>query len=752
MSQRELEMALYAAVREAETRRHEYVTLEHLLYALTHEPVSSKILKHTGANLKKLRKKLETFLDEELESLPERAGQPDPMQTVSLQRVLRRALQHVRSSGKDEIDGGNVLVAIFSEQDSDAVYFLEEEGVTRLDVVSYVSHGISKIDDDEDDEDLMDPDSEEDEEEEANPLKAFMVNLTERAREGKIDPLIGREKEVLRLLQVLSRRRKNNPLLTGEPGVGKTAIVEGLARKVVHGEVPEALKDIEIFSMDLGSLMAGTKFRGQFEERLKKALKTLQKMENAVLFIDEIHMIVGAGATAGGSMDASNLLKPALQSGELRCIGATTHEDYRKHFERDRALVRRFQKIDVLEPSVEETVQILKGLKPYYEEFHAITYTDDAIESAAELSARYINERRLPDKAIDVIDEAGASNTIKAVAERKTTLDAEDIQTILAKIARIPDINATQDEREQLATLEKRLQNLVFGQDQAITSVVSAVKLSRAGLGRPEKPSGCFLFAGPTGVGKTEVAKQLSECLGVEFLRFDMSEYMEKHTVSRLIGAPPGYVGYDQGGLLTEAVRKNPHCVLLLDEIEKAHPDLFNILLQVMDRATLTDNNGREADFRNVILIMTTNAGAREMTESAIGFGKGVELQRGNKAIERMFSPEFRNRLDEVVLFAPLQPEVMEQIVDKFLVELHAQLAEREATLSLTPTARTWFATNGYNELFGARPLGRLIQDKLRRPLADALLFGELKDGGHVTVDIKDDEPSFDYSRENPEK
>jgi ATP-dependent Clp protease ATP-binding subunit ClpA len=752
-------MALHAAVREAENRRHEYVTLEHLLYALSFEPVAGKVLKSCGANLAKLRRELEDYLDNEIERLPENAV-VDPIQTPAFRRVLHRALMHVQSSGKGEITGAQVLVALFHEAESHALYLLARHKVTRLDVVQYVSHGVSKLDDDEDDDgdgdDEAEPKSaqddgetftEEGEDGEAvkTPLKSFMVNLSDRAREGKIDPLIGRAAELERVIQTLCRRRKNNPLLAGDPGVGKTAIVEGLARKIVQGEVPDAIKDVEVYSLDLGSLLAGTKFRGQFEERLKAALKALQKKKNAILFIDEIHMIVGAGATAGGSMDASNLLKPALQSGELRCIGATTHEDYRRHFERDRALVRRFQKIDVHEPSVEDTIQILQGLKPNYEEHHQVKYTDEALRAAAELSARYIQERFLPDKAIDIVDEVGARNRLRIGDARLQTLGEAEVQEIVAKIARIPDLNAGKDERAKLSSLETRMKSTVFGQERAIDAVVGAVKLSRAGLGRADKPVGNFLFAGPTGVGKTEVAKQLAAALGVTFLRYDMSEYMEKHTVSRLIGAPPGYVGYDQGGLLTEAIRKSPHSVLLLDEIEKAHPDLFNILLQVMDRATLTDNNGREADFRNVILIMTTNAGAREMNENAIGFGKGTDLAKGAKEIERLFSPEFRNRLDEVVLFNPLQPQVMGQIVDKFVAELSAQLADRKVTISLTDAARDLLGKQGYDEKFGARPLGRLIQTKLRKPLSEQLLFGALELGGHATIDADGDELRFSY-------
>jgi len=757
MSQRNLELALQAAIREAEIRRHEFVTVEHLLFALLHEEVTEDIIYKCGGDLKALKRQLQAYLDDEIAPLPDDVH-VRPQQSLGFQRVLQRAIMHVHSSGKAEINGGNVLVAMFREQDSNAVYLLENQGITRLDIVGYLSHGISKIDEDDEDEDDDEDDAEDDEVTEAagdqedgdeegevrKPLKSFTVNLTDRASKGEIDPLIGRASEVERLIQVLCRRRKNNPILVGEPGVGKTAIVEGLARKIVDNEVPEVLRGTEVYALDLGSLLAGTKFRGQFEERLKASLKALKKKKNAILFIDEIHMIVGAGATAGGSMDASNLLKPALQSGELRCIGATTHEDYRRNLERDKALIRRFQKIDVLEPSVEDTVQILMGLKPHYEEFHKVTYTDEAIRAAAELSFRYILERHLPDKAIDVIDEAGARNRIKPPEDQKPVIDLTAIEEVLAKIARMPEIRAGASERERLAVLEASMLGKVFGQEDAIKAVVSAIKLSRAGLGRPDQPVGSFLFAGPTGVGKTEVAKQLAAVLGVEFLRFDMSEYMEKHTVSRLIGAPPGYVGYDQGGLLTEGIRKKPHCVLLLDEIEKAHPDLFDILLQIMDRATLTDNNGREADFRNVILIMTSNAGARDMTTNIVGFGKGTDATLGLKAIEKMFSPEFRNRLTRVVQFNALPREVMEQIVDKFIVELGDQLGERNVTISLDLAARAWLAVKGYDELFGARPLGRLIQETIRQPLADELLFGKLEKGGHVSVGEVDGKLTFE--------
>ena len=753
MSQRELEMALYAAIREAEKRRHEFVTLEHLLLALSFDKSTSEVLRRCGGKLASLRRSLTSYLDDEIDSLPEDVEE-GPMQSVAFQRVLQRAIMHVHSAGKKEIDGGNILVAMFAEEESHAVYCLNEQGITRLDILNYISHGIAKVSEGELNRARAsgpagDEESEEEGEEEEStrdPLKDFMVNLNERAVEGKIDPLIGREHELERTLQVLCRRRKNNPLLVGEPGVGKTAIVEGLAKRIVEGAVPAVIKDAEIFALDMGSLLAGTKFRGQFEERLKASLRALSERENAILFIDEIHTIVGAGATSGGTMDASNLLKPALASGELRCIGATTHNDVRRSFERDPALQRRFQKIDIPEPSVEDTIKILKGLRSRYEEYHEVQYTDEAIEVAAKLADRHIQERFLPDKAIDVIDESGARNRILDEADRVKIIDETIVEKVIAKIARIPEITATRSERERLLNLEAELKNRVFGQPDAIESVVSAIKLSRAGLSEMDKPVGSFLFAGPTGVGKTEVAKQLASLLGVEFFRFDMSEYQQPHTVSRLIGAPPGYVGFDQGGLLTEAVRKNPHAVLLLDEIEKAHPNLFDILLQVMDNASLTDNNGRVADFHNVILIMTSNAGTREMSQNVIGFGESLDVSKGMRAIERLFSPEFRNRLDSIVQFSPLSSEVMLEIVDKFVGELRLQLAEREVTLTLTQQAREWFAEKGYDPLYGARPLKRLLQKEIKLRLADELLFGALVDGGQVVVDRSDDALEFSFT------
>ncbi len=739
MIQKDLEVAIYTAFREAEDRRHEYVTLEHLLYVLCFDKTTRVVLKRSGVNIEKLKSDLDAFLKEQ-ETLPKGILR-DPTQTSAFQRVIQRAIFHVQSSGKDEVDGSNVLVAIFSESDSNAVYFLAQQEVSRLDVISYLSHG-------GDDDDVEDADEEWDYEtgeeggqrKKSNPLEEFCVNLNLRAAEGFIDPLIGRDKEIERTIQVLCRRRKNNPILVGEPGVGKTAVAEGLALLISKGKVPAILEHSTLYSLDLGGLIAGTKFRGEFEERLKGVMKALKKEKDAILFIDEIHTIVGAGATSGGSMDASNILKPALADGTLRCIGSTTHEEYKKSFDRDRALARRFQKIDILEPSLQETHEILRGLKKHYEAFHEVTYTDEALLSAAELAYKHIRERANPDKAIDVIDEAGARHRIKRDEMDGNVIDKTQIESIVAKIARIPDISVKTDERASLKGLEQRLKTVVYQQDDAIDAVVTAVKMNRAGLTRPEKPVGSFIFAGPTGVGKTEVAKQLAAGLGVEFIRFDMSEYMERHAVSRLIGAPPGYVGFDQGGLLTEAIRKHPHAVLLLDEIEKAHPDIYNVLLQIMDAAKLTDNNGKEADFRNVIIIMTSNAGAQEMDTNAVGFGRGVDVSVGLKAIEKAFAPEFRNRLDGVVLFQPLQPEVMVKIVDKFIIELESQLLEKEVTFDLSEEARLWLAKEGYDPKLGARPLGRVIQKHIKQPLAEEMLFGSLVDGGVAKVSLVDNQ------------
>jgi ATP-dependent Clp protease ATP-binding subunit ClpA len=757
MIQKDLEAALYAAVREAQRRRHEYITLEHLLYTLCFDKTTAKILKHSGANVEQLKRDLEKFLDEGLESISV-SGAVEPMQTVAFQRVVQRAIFHVRSSGQEEVDGGNVLVAIFSEADSHAVYFLRKQGVERLDVVNYISHGISKVKDQpprkkERAESSADGGEDEDGDQDDldSPLEAYCTNLVERATQGKIDPLIGRKHEVERTVQVLCRRRKNNPIFVGDPGVGKTAIVEGLARLISEGNVPAPLVGATIWSLDMGALLAGTKFRGQFEERLKAVLKALAAEKDAILFIDEIHTIVGAGATSGGTMDASNLLKPALADGTLRCIGSTTHDEFKKSFERDKALSRRFQRIDVGEPTLDEAKEILRGLRRHYEDHHQITYTDDALDAAVDLSAKYIRERFLPDKAIDLIDEAGARHRIHPDRFKAKQVDKEQIQEVVSKIARIPEITVQGSEKEKLRALETSLKGAVYGQSEAIEAVVTAVKMSRAGLTRADKPVGCFVFAGPTGVGKTEVAKQLAHALGVDFLRYDMSEYMERHAVSRLIGAPPGYVGFDQGGLLTEQVRKSPHCVVLLDEIEKAHPDIYNILLQVMDTARLTDNNGREADFRNVILIMTTNAGAREMQQKSVGFNQTLDLTQSTKALDRLFPPEFRNRLDAIITFAPLPREVVGRIVDKFVRELEAQLHEKHVKIRLTDGARAWLAERGYDERMGARPLARVIQDRIKRPLAEEILFGQLEHGGVATFAVSEDgeQLTFTISRED---
>jgi ATP-dependent Clp protease ATP-binding subunit ClpA len=742
---RALEASLSLAVREARRRRHEFLTLEHVLWALLHDDSVAEVIRACGGNVPRLIQDTEAYLETHLETLPEEDDRP-PQQTLGFQRVLQRAAAHVQSAGRDEIDGRDLLAAIFREPDSQAAFLLSQQGVTRLDVVTYLSHGIPKVPLAPEPQPTGEGGDDEDAAPSRDPLASFTVNLVEKAAAGRIDPLIGRERELERTVHVLCRRRKNNPVFVGDPGVGKTALVEGLALHIHRKAVPRGLLDAQIFALDMGALIAGTKFRGEFEARLKAVLGALKQKPGAILFIDEIHTVVGAGATHGGSMDASNLLKPALASGELRCIGATTFQDFKQHFERDRALARRFQKIELTEPSVEETIEILRGLKGQYEEHHRVTYTDDALRSAAELSAKHVHDRFLPDKAIDVIDEAGAAAQVKPESTEATTIDTEDIERIVATMARIPPRQVSTSDRERLETLDRDLKLLVFGQDRAVATVASAIRLTRAGLGTPDKPVGSFLFSGPTGVGKTELAKQLAASLGVEFLRFDMSEYMEKHTVSRLIGAPPGYVGFDQGGLLTDAIRRTPHTVLLLDEIEKAHPDLFNILLQVMDHATLTDATGRKADFRHVILIMTTNAGAQEMAAAAIGFGSVSNSEKGQKALERLFSPEFRNRLDAVVQFAPLAPDAVERVVDKFMTELDAQLAARRVTIELTPAARRWLAERGYDETFGARPMARLIQEHVKRPLADEMLFGRLKDGGRVEIDAGDDGLRFTYA------
>ncbi len=749
---RELEITFALAVNEARRRRHEFLCIEHLLYALLHDTDVAEIIRHCGGDVQALKRDLERYFDEKSERLAEGVHMAPP-QTLAFQRVIQRAAAHVQSAGKDEILGRNVLVAIFREPDCHAAYLLERQGITRLDVVSYVSHGVSKIGDEPIDSGGIgeaDTESEGDDDEQAqarrDPLAMFTADLVARAAEGKIDPLIGRELELSRTARVLCRRRKNNPVFVGEAGVGKTALAEGLALQIHQGKVPAALREARIYALDMGALLAGTRFRGDFEQRLKGVITALRKRPGSILFIDEIHTVVGAGATSGGSMDASNILKPVLASGELRCIGATTFHDYKSYFERDRALARRFQKIEVPEPSTEETHEILKGLKVHYERHHGVTYTREAVRAAADLAAKYINDRHLPDKAIDVIDEAGANVQMQPATQRRKLVRTKDIEQVVATMAKIPPRSVSLSDRERLETLERDLKLSVFGQDEAIQALASAIKLSRAGLGHPEKPVGSFLFAGPTGVGKTEVAKQLASVLGIEFLRFDMSEYMEAHTVSRLIGAPPGYVGFDQGGLLTDAIRKTPHAVLLLDEIEKAHPNLFNILLQVMDHATLTDNNGRKADFRNVILIMTTNAGAQEMAAMAIGFGGRSNADKGAKAIERLFSPEFRNRLDAIIAFAALSRPVIERIVDKFILELDAQLNERRVFLQLTPAGRSYLADRGYDPTFGARPMARLIQNEIKRVLADEILFGRLREGGRITIDAVDGALTFAYA------
>ncbi|OPH12556.1 Clp protease ClpX [Azospirillum brasilense] len=749
MLSRNLEQTLHRALAHANERRHEYATLEHLLLALTEDADAMAVLRACGVDLDRLRAELSDYLDNELANLI--TNRPDDAKpTAGFQRVLQRAAIHVQSSGREEVTGANVLVALFSERESHAVYFLQEQEMTRFDAVNYISHGIAKApgrseakrvtgaDEDAAAEKVVKKGSE--------ALEAYCVNLNKKAASGKIDPLIGREQEVERTIQILCRRSKNNPLYVGDPGVGKTAIAEGLARRIVHGEVPEVLKGATIFALDMGSLLAGTRYRGDFEERLKAVVSELEATEGAVLFIDEIHTVIGAGATSGGAMDASNLLKPALASGSLRCIGSTTYKEYRNYFEKDRALVRRFQKIDVNEPTVEDAIKILQGIKTYYEKHHRVSYTNDAIRSAVELSAKYIGDRKLPDKAIDIIDEVGAAQMLLPENKRKKKISVKDVEAVVAKIARIPPKSVSRDDKETLLNLERDLKTMVFGQNKAIDALVSAIKLARAGLREPEKPIGNYLFTGPTGVGKTEVARQLSLTLGIELTRFDMSEYMERHTVSRLIGAPPGYVGFDQGGLLTDAIDQHPHCVLLLDEIEKAHPDLFNILLQIMDHGKLTDHNGKTVDFRNVILIMTSNAGASDMAKPAIGFERERRVGEDMEAVEKLFTPEFRNRLDAIIPFAPLTQEVINRVVDKFIMQMEAQLEDRGVTIELDDQAREWLGKKGYDPLYGARPLGRVIQEHLKKPLAEELLFGKLAKGGLVKVTVKDDKPAFDYT------
>jgi ATP-dependent Clp protease ATP-binding subunit ClpA len=737
-----LEITLHRALEFANQRSHEYATLEHLLAALIDDRDAAAVLRACNVDVDRLRARITEYLDSEFTAITSKTvSEASP--TPGFQRVIHRAVVHVQSSGREEVTGANVLVAIFAERESHAAFFLQEQDMTRFDAVQYISHGIAKRPGISEPrvvrgaEETEQTETGEDKKGQQDALNTYCVNLNRKARDGKIDPLIGREPEVLRTIQVLCRRQKNNPLLVGDPGVGKTAIAEGLARKIIRGEVPEVLRDATIFALDMGSLLAGTRYRGDFEERLKAVMKEAEAYPGAVLFIDEIHTVIGAGATSGGAMDASNLLKPALQSGALRCIGSTTYKEYRQHFEKDRALVRRFQKIDVNEPTVADAIEILKGLKPYFEEYHKLKYTNDAIKAAVELSARYIHDRKLPDKAIDVIDESGAAQMLVAESKRKKKITVKEIETTIATMARIPPKTVSKTDSDVLHNLEKDLKRLVFGQDKAISALASAIKLARAGLREPEKPIGCYLFSGPTGVGKTEVAKQLANLLGVELLRFDMSEYMEKHSVSRLIGAPPGYVGFDQGGLLTDGVDQHPHSVLLLDEIEKAHPDLYNILLQVMDHGKLTDHSGKSVDFRNVILIMTTNAGASDLAKPPMGFERGRREGEDTDAVNRMFTPEFRNRLDAVIAFGGLPADVIARVVDKFIFQLEAQLSERSVTIELTDAARKWIGEIGYDEKFGARPLGRVIQEHIKKPLADELLFGKLEHGGTVKIDLE---------------
>src|SRR5215475_2195911 len=734
-----LEQSLHRALANANDRRHEYATLEHLLLALIDDQDAIAVLRACGVDLDRLRRDLVDYIDSQLGNLiSNHGGEAKP--TAGFQRVLQRAAIHVQSSGREEVTGANILVAIFSERESHAVFFLQEQEMSRLDAVNYISHGIAKAQGRSETRRVQGADAEAGDKNAksgSEALDAYCVDLNRKASQGKIDPLIGREAEVERTIQILCRRTKNNPLYVGEPGVGKTAIAEGLARRIVTGDVPEVLKGCVIYSLDMGALLAGTRYRGDFEERLKAVIAELDKMPHAILFIDEIHTVIGAGATSGGSMDASNLLKPALAGGAIRCIGSTTYKEYRNYFEKDRALVRRFQKIDVNEPSLEDSVKILRGLKPYYEKHHNVRYTAEAIRAAVDLAQRYINDRKLPDKAIDVIDEVGAAQMLLPEGRRKKTIAVKDVEAVVAKIARSPPKSVSRDDRLALQNLERDLKTMVFGQDKAIDALAAAIKLARAGLREPEKPIGAYLFSGPTGVGKTEVARQLARSLAIELIRFDMSEYMERHTVSRLIGAPPGYVGFDQGGLLTDAIDQHPHAVLLLDEIEKAHPDLFNILLQVMDHGKLTDHNGKQVDFRNVILIMTTNAGAAELAKQAIGFGSGIRTGHDEEAINRMFTPEFRNRLDAVISFAPLAQETIGRVVGKFILQLEEQLADRNVTIELDASARAWLSEKGYDPLFGARPLARIIQEHIKKPLAEELLFGRLAKGGIVRV-VKD--------------
>ena len=752
-----LEKTLHAALTDAGERRHEYATLEHLLLALIDDEDAAQVMSACGVDLGELTAVVKQYLEQEYQSLQSDES-ADPQPTAGFQRVIQRAILHVQSSGKDTVTGANVLVALFSERDSYAVYFLQQQDMSRLDAVSFISHGIGKggkqvenrPPEGADGTEAANEDKAGDKGKKETALDQFTVNLNRKAEDGRIDPLIGRGPEVDRTVQILCRRSKNNPLYVGDPGVGKTAIAEGLARKIVEGEVPEVLQEAVIYSLDMGALLAGTRYRGDFEERLKQVVNELEGMPEAILFIDEIHTVIGAGATSGGAMDASNLLKPALSSGAIRCIGSTTYKEFRNHFEKDRALLRRFQKIDVNEPTVEDTIKILKGLKTAFQDHHKVTYTADALKTAVELSARYINDRKLPDKAIDVIDEVGAMQMLVPPSRRKKKITAREIEAVIATMARIPPKSVSKDDKKALENLERDLKHVVFGQDAAVKKLSTAMKLSRAGLRDPDKPIGSFLFSGPTGVGKAEVARQLASIMGIELKRFDMSEYMERHSVSRLIGAPPGYVGYDQGGLLTDAVDQNPHCVLLLDEIEKAHPDLFNILLQVMDNGRLTDHHGKTVDFRNVVLIMTTNAGAADMARQGIGFGDVSKEDASEEAVKRMFTPEFRNRLDAIVPFGYLGKDTVARVVDKFILQLELQLAEQNVDIQFDKDARAWLADKGYDRLYGARPMGRLIQERIKQPLAEELLFGKLADGGEVSVTMKDDKPAFELTPAPP--
>ena len=747
MLSKDLEISLHRALDHANDLKHEFATLEHLLLALTEDKDAIAVLEACGVNVDELSQILKSHIEDDLQYLVS-SNKEEAKPTAGFQRVVQRSIIHVQSSGRKEVNGANIIVALFSERESNAVHFLKEQEMSRFDAVNFISHGISKnpLNSSSDGSTSTDEDKAEENNKSGNDaLSAYCVNLNDKSKSGSIDPLIGREFEVDRTIQILCRRTKNNPLYVGDPGVGKTAIAEGLAKRIADEQVPDVLSEAIVFSLDMGALLAGTRYRGDFEERLKAVISEIEKNPNAILFIDEIHTVIGAGATSGGAMDASNLLKPALQGGILRCIGSTTYKEYRSHFEKDRALVRRFQKIDVNEPSLEDSVKILRGLKPYYEKHHNVRYTMDALKCAVDLSAKYIGDRKLPDKAIDVIDEVGAAQMLLPLSKRKKTISVKDVEEVVAKIARIPPKSVSTDDKNTLQNLEQDLKRVVFGQDNAIQALASAIKLSRAGLREPEKPIGNYLFSGPTGVGKTEVARQLSIALGVELVRFDMSEYMERHSVSRLIGAPPGYVGFDQGGLLTDSIDQHPHCVLLLDEIEKAHPDLFNILLQVMDHGKMTDHNGKTVDFRNVILIMTTNAGASDLAKEAVGFGRTQRSGDDTEAINRMFSPEFRNRLDAIIAFAGLSKKIISRVVEKFIMQLEVQLGDRNVSIEISEEARSWIGSKGYDKNFGARPLARIVQEYVKKPLAEELLFGKLTGGGVVSIDFQDGKLSFDY-------